>query len=57
MKLYKNYLKEVKRELIKFSIKKENNTKEFKEKLQILDRKTNSLIKLKHVYFSLVLFS
>ena len=48
MKSTKNYLKQEKRDLIKYSKKVEDNTKKFKERIEIINTQTQNLIKLKH---------
>lgn len=45
---YKNYLKESKKDLIAYSIKKEDKVKSFKKRLEIINTKTNNLIQLTH---------
>ncbi|RLA77679.1 MAG: hypothetical protein DRG78_16835 [Epsilonproteobacteria bacterium] len=47
-KNYKNYLKQSKRDLIDYSIKKENQIKKFKKSLEVINTKTQNLIKIQH---------
>jgi len=47
-KNYKNYLKQEKKYLIEYSKKIEDNTRKFKEKIEIINTQTQNLIKLKH---------
>ena len=47
-KNYTNYLKQEKKDLIEYSKKIEDNTRKFKERIEIINTQTQNLIKLKH---------
>ena len=45
---YKKYLKEQKKDLVKYSIEKENSIKKFKQRVEIINAKTHNIIQLQH---------
>ena len=47
-KNYKNYLKQAKKDLVKYSIEKEDSIKKFKQRVEIINAKTHNIIQLQH---------